>query len=88
MANFGASNEWRWDTANTVAAQRFSGIIHKDSSTQVEGLIRNLENRLACDVYRDRLRKAEHAAPYAGATQSAIVRTYEAAAKAGCIKQT
>ena len=63
-----------------------SGLVQKDASRQVEGLIRNLENRPECDTYKERLREAGHGSPYEGATESVIVRTYDAAGKAGCVK--
>jgi hypothetical protein len=74
------------DTANKVSMKLMSGIAQKDASTQVEGLIRNLETRPECDVYKKRLREVEPQSPAAGATQSVIVRTYDAAGKAGCVK--
>jgi hypothetical protein len=55
-----------------------SNVVQKDASTQVEGLIRNLENRPECDTYRKRLREVEPESPYEGATQSVVVRKYNA----------
>lgn len=74
------------DTANKVGTKLISGVVQKDASTQVEGLIRNLKNSPDCDVYKERLREVEHASPYEGATQSVIVRAYDAAGKADCVK--
>jgi hypothetical protein len=74
------------DTANAVGTKLMAGVVQKDASTQVEGLIRNLDNRPECDAYRKRLREVEPESPYEGATQSVIVRTYDAAGKAGCVK--
>jgi len=74
------------DTTNKVGTKLMSGVVQKDASIQVEGLIRNLEDRPECDVYRTRLREIERSSPYEGATQSVIVRTYGAAGKADCVK--
>ena len=60
------------DTANTVSTKLMSGIVQKDASIQVEGLIRNLENRPDCDSYKEQLREAGRGSPYEGATQLAI----------------
>jgi hypothetical protein len=74
------------DAANTVGEKLMSGVVQKDASTQVEGLIRNLENRSDCAIYKDRLREVERASPYDGSTQLVIAKTYGAAGKAGCVK--
>ena len=74
------------DTANTLGKKLMSGVAQKDASAEVEGLIRNLEDRPECDTYKKRLREIEPESPYEGATQSVIVRTYDAAGKAGCVK--
>jgi PBP1b-binding outer membrane lipoprotein LpoB len=74
------------DSANAAGTKLMSGVVQKDASTQVEGLIRNLKNDPDCDVYKERLREVGHGSPYEGATQSAIVRTYDAAGKAGCVR--
>jgi len=45
-----------------------------------------MDDRPACQGYIQRLRDAGRGSPYEGATEMAIVHTYDAAGKAGCVK--
>src|SRR5665213_3225759 len=72
--------------ANAVSTKLMGNLVQKDASHQVEGLIRNLDNRADCGVYIDRLREAGHGSPTAGATEWTIGHTYDDARKAGCVR--
>jgi hypothetical protein len=74
------------DGANAAATKLMAPLVQKDASRQVEGLIRTIEERPACQGYIQRLRDAGRGSPYEGATQMMIVHTYDAAGKAGCVK--
>jgi hypothetical protein len=75
------------DAANAAAKKLLAPLVQKDASRQVEGLIRTIDERPSCEGYIQRLRDAGHGSPYEGATQMVIAHTYEAAGKAGCVKQ-
>jgi hypothetical protein len=75
------------ETANTAAQKLMAPLVEKDASRQVEGLIRTIDQRPECARYIQSLREAGHGAPAEGATQWAIVHTYDAAGKAGCVKE-
>jgi hypothetical protein len=74
------------DAANAVATKLVMPLAQKDASKEVEGLIRNLQDRSDCDAYKARLREAGRGPPAAGGTQMVIVHTYDDAMKAGCGK--
>jgi hypothetical protein len=74
------------DTANAAATKLMAPLVQKDASRQVEGLIRNIDDRPDCQAYIQRLRDAGHGPPYEGATEMIIAHTYDAAGKAGCVK--
>jgi hypothetical protein len=74
------------DGANAAAKKLMAPLVQKDASRQVEGLIRTIDDRPACQGYIQRLRDAGRGSPYEGATQMMIVHTYDAAGKAGCVK--
>jgi hypothetical protein len=75
------------DAANNGATKLMAPLVQKDASRQVEGLIRNIDDRSACQSYIQGLREAGHGSPYEGATEMVIVHTYDAAGKAGCVKE-
>ena len=72
--------------ANAAATKLMAPLVQKDASRQVEGLIRTIDDRPACQDYIKHLRDAGRGSPYAGATEMMIVHTYDAAGKAGCVK--
>ena len=74
------------DGANAAATKLMSPLVQKDASRQVEGLIRTIDDRPACQDYIKHLRDAGRGSPYEGATEMMIVHTYDAAGKAGCVK--
>jgi len=74
------------DAGQAVGRKVMDPLVPKDASRQAEGLIRTLEPRPECDVYKDRLREAGRGPPAAGTTQWMIGQTYSAAGKAGCVK--
>jgi PBP1b-binding outer membrane lipoprotein LpoB len=75
------------DAANAGAKQLMAPLVQKDASRQVEGLVHTIAERPDCEDYIKRLRDAGHGSPYEGATQLVIAHTYEAAGKAGCVKE-
>jgi hypothetical protein len=74
------------EAANAAAKKFMAPLVQKDASKQVEGLIRTIDDRPSCEGYIQRLRDAGRGSPYEGATQMVIAHTYEAAGKAGCVK--
>jgi hypothetical protein len=74
------------DGANAAATKLMTPLVQKDASRQVEGLIRTIADRPACQDYIQRLRDAGRGSPYEGATQMVIVHTYDAAGRVGCVK--
>lgn len=75
------------DAANAAAQKFMAPLVQKDASRQVERLIRTIDQRPECLRYIQSLREAGHETPYEGATQWAIAHTYDAAGKAGCVKE-
>ena len=73
--------------ANAVGMKLMAPAMRKDASHQAEGLIRALASRPECQEFINRLREAGHGSPYEGATQLVLVHTYDAAGKAGCVRQ-
>jgi hypothetical protein len=74
------------DGANAAATKLMAPLVQKDASRQVEGLIRIIDDRLACLRYIERLRETGRGSPYEGATEMTIAHTYDAAGKAGCVE--
>jgi PBP1b-binding outer membrane lipoprotein LpoB len=74
------------DAANTLATRLMAPLMQKDASMQARKLIDKIENRPECEVYKQRLREAGKASPYAATTQRALVVAYRDAHKAGCEK--
>lgn len=75
------------EATNAAAKQLMAPLVEKDASRQVERLIRTIDQRPECARYIQSLRDVGHHSPYEGATQWAIGHTYEAAGKAGCVKE-
>jgi hypothetical protein len=74
------------DAANAAATRLLAPLVQKDASMQARKLIDKLEDRPECEVYKQRLREAGNASPYAATTQRALVTAYQDADKAGCGK--
>ena len=74
------------DGANAAATKFMAPLVQKDASRQVEGLIRTIDNRPDCVGYIKRLRDAGRGSPYEGAMETIVVRAYDAAGKAACVK--
>ena len=74
------------EVLNAASAKFMGNIVEKTASRQAEALIRNIDDRVDCKPYIDRLREAGRGAPAAGATQWAIGHTYADARTAGCVR--
>jgi hypothetical protein len=74
------------DGANAAATKLMAPLVQQDASRQVEGLIRSIDDRPACQDYIKHLRDAGRGSPYEGATEMMIIHTYDAAGKAGCVR--
>jgi hypothetical protein len=74
------------EAANRLATRLLAPLVQKDASMQARKLIDRIEDRPECEVYKQRLREAGKASPYAATTQRELVTAYQDAGKAGCGK--
>ncbi len=74
------------DTVQSAAGSVLAPLNPNDASKQAENMIRLIEDRPECDMFKQRLREAGKGPPAAGTTQVAILDAYNAAKAAGCRK--